>query len=398
MGKRIGDNHPPDCSVDTIIEDPSRRNSYPMVNFDTRPTKLYVDLNAIEHNIKEIRKKLKPQTGIMAVIKAFGYGSGAVNIVNTLIKNGINWLAVAIPEEGIQLREEGVKLPILVFGYPFDLRMIMKYNLTPTISDFELAEELDKLAQKENRIVKIHIEIDTGMGRTGIPEKKSVEFITRILSFKNIQIEGLYTHFAGSDSDMEYTRLQITRFEKILTELKKRNIKIPLVHACNSAGIINFPEAHYDLVRPGLMLYGYYPNENLKNKINLLPSLALKSKITFLKKVPAGTSISYNRTFITNRPSKIATIPLGYADGIKRALSNKGYVMINGMKAPIVGTICMDMFMVDVTHIPNVKAGDDVIIFDDHNITVEELAQICGTINYEIISTISNRIPRVYLK
>ncbi len=365
-----------------------------------RPTRMYVDLNAIAHNIKEIKERLNPETQLMAVIKASGYGSGADNIVNTLIDNGVERLGVAIAEEGIQLREQGVSIPILILIQPFktQLKKFLEYDLIPTITDYELAKELNDICQAVNKAVKIHIEVDTGMGRMGIPHEKAAELIADIGALKNIQVEGIYTHFACSDCNAGYTRSQIQRFEAVLSGLKERGIGIPLKHACNSAAIINFPEAHYDIVRQGLMLYGYYPDQRLRDKLELKPSLTLKSKVAYIKEVPLGTPVSYNCTFTTERVSKIATIPIGYADGYRRELSNKGSVVINGCRAPIVGIVCMDMFMADVTHIPDVKAGDEVILFDNSNITVDEIAQLCRTINYEIISTVGSRVPRVYLK
>ncbi len=365
-----------------------------------RPTRMLVDLRAIEHNIREIARKLRPQTGMIAVIKASGYGSGAGNIVDMLLRNGVSMLAVAIAEEGMELREQGVDIPILVLVQPSreDLGEVVKYGLTPAVSDYELAVQLDNASCSANKITNLHVEVDTGMGRTGISPDKALGLVSALKRLKNVNVEGIFTHFACSDTDAAYTKLQIDKFEKVLEELSKKGIDISIKHACNSAAILNFPEAHYDMVRPGLMLYGYYPNQDLRKEIDLIPSLALKSKVVFLKEVPENTSISYSRTFKTRSASRIATIPIGYADGYRRALSNKGRVVINGVAAPIVGTICMDMCMADVTHIPDVKVGDEVILFDQYNITVEDIAKTCGTINYEIISTIGARVPRVYIR
>lgn len=365
----------------------------------TRPTRMYVDLSAIAHNVKSIKEKLGAETGIMAVVKASGYGSGVKNIINTLVQNGVTRLAVATTEEGCELRENGIGLPVLVITQPFeeDLIKIANHNLIPAISDFEVALELDKMSQRECFTAKCHVEIDTGMGRMGIRPEEAVKFISKIKDLKNIEIEGVFTHFACSDTDVEYTKMQISRFDDVLRNLQEAKIHIPVRHACNSAAIINFPQAHYDFVRPGLMLYGYYPDESLREKIELKPSLTLKSKIIFIKEAAENTPLSYNCTFITKRKSLIATVPIGYADGYKRFLSNRGVVVINGEKAPVVGMVCMDMIMVDVTDIKNVKLGDEVIIFDDKNITVENMAKECGTINYEIISTVGNRVPRIYL-
>jgi len=366
---------------------------------EKRPSQLYVDLKAIMHNVKEIRRLLSPKTEIMAVIKASAYGGGSIEIAKVLVQNGIERFAVAIPEEAIVLRKSGIDKPILVLTPPTlsDLQSIVEYNLIPSISDIETAKELNELCYTNNKRLKIHVEIDTGMGRTGTQPEEAISLITQINTLSSLEVEGLFAHFSSAESDAEYTRKQIYIFEKTVNELIQQGINIAIRHVCNSAGIVLFPETHYEFVRLGLMLYGYYPDEALKGKLSLKPSLILKTKIIHIKDVPAETSISYNRTFTTKRPSRIATLPIGYADGFKRALSNKGFVLVNGRKAPIAGRICMDLSMIDVTDIPNVKKGDEVIIFDNTNITVEELAELCGTISYEIISTISPRIPRVYI-
>jgi len=366
---------------------------------EKRPSQLFVDLKAILHNVKEIRGLLSPKTEIMAVIKASAYGSGSPEIARILVQDGLKRFAVAIPEEAIVLRKSGIDKPILVLTPPMlsDLQTLVECDLTPSISDIETAKKLDELCCTNNKRLKIHVELDTGMGRTGISPKEAISLITQVNDLSNLDVEGLFAHFSSAESDTEYTRKQISLFEKTVNELKQIGINIPIKHVCNSAGIVLFPDVHYEFVRLGLMLYGYFPDETLKDKLSLKPSLILKTKIVHIKDVPAETSISYNRTFITKRPSRIATLPIGYADGFKRALSNKGFVLVNGQKAPIIGRVCMDLSMIDVTDIPNVKKGDEVIIFDNINITVEELAELCGTISYEIISTISPRIPRVYI-
>lgn len=363
-----------------------------------RPSKLYVDLKAILNNLNEIRRFLSPGADIMAVIKASAYGSGSTEIAKFLMENGIKRFAVAIPEEAIVLRKNGIDKPFLILTPPMlsDLPSIVDYDLTPSISDIETAKKLHSLCVEKNKKIKIHIEIDTGMGRTGIQPNEAVPLLTQIQNIANLEIEGLFAHFSSAEADSEYTVKQIADFNKVIEELKSIGINIPIRHSCNSAGIALFPEVHYEFVRAGLMLYGYYPDECLKEKIPLKPSLTLKTEIVHIKDVPPETPISYNRTFITKRASRIAALPIGYADGFKRELSNKGFVLVNGHRAPIIGRVCMDLTMVDVTDIPNVKRGDEVIIFDNTNISVEEIADMCGTISYEIISTISPRIPRIY--
>lgn len=231
----------------------------------------------------------------------------------------------------------------------------------------------------------------------GLTPENTLEFVKKVKKLENIEIEGIYTHFSSADNNVEYTLMQINKFEYVLNSLKENEIKIPYIHASASSGILNFKNAHYNLVRPGIILYGYLPDKSLEGKINLKPSTKLKSTVAFLKTVPKGTKISYSGTYVTTKETKIATIPMGYADGYKRQLSNKADVLINGKRAPIIGTICMDNFMVDVTDIPKIKIGDKVILWNNNEITVEELAKKCDTINYELLSTISRRIPRKYI-
>ncbi|MGE5328071.1 MAG: alanine racemase [Deltaproteobacteria bacterium] len=365
-----------------------------------RPSKLYVDLKAIAHNLNEVRMLLSPKTDIMTVIKASAYGGGSLEIAKALAQNGIKRFAVAIPEEGAALRNSGINKPILVLTPPMlsDLQTIVDYDLIPSIPDIETAKKLDELCSINNKKIKTHIEIDTGMGRTGIQPQEAICLTREIQNLPHLEVEGLFSHFSSAESDADYTKKQITVFEETLNELKSFGINIPIRHVCNSAGITLYPEAHYEFVRLGLMLYGYYPDKSLSKKISLKPSLTLKTDIIHIKEVPPQTSISYNQTFITNRTSRIATLPIGYADGLKRSLSNKGSILVNGQRAPVIGRICMDLTMIDVTDITNVKKGDQAVIFDNTNITVEEIADLCGTINYEIISTISPRIPRVYME
>jgi alanine racemase len=360
---------------------------------------LYINLKSLSHNITQIKNKLNSHTKIMAIIKASGYGSGAAHIAHTLIENGIEFFGVATVFEAIELRKSGVDLPILILDqlFPQDIEKVIEFDLTANVCSFDISQQINVLSNSSGKKTKIHIEVDTGMNRTGLAVNQAVDTIIRINQLDSIIIEGLFTHFACADSSREYTLWQIDQFETLLAELKSKGIEIPIKHACNSAGLLNFPQAHFDMVRPGIMLYGYYPSKNLKDQIDLIPCFALKSQISYIKKVPKGTSISYNSTYVTSKPSTIATIPIGYADGYRRCLSNKGHVMIGGQKANIVGNICMDMFMIDVTHIPDAKTGDEVILFDENNITVDEIADLCGTINYEIISTVGQRVERKYM-
>lgn len=364
-----------------------------------RATKMYVDLSAIDFNLKSIKSKLKEGTNIMPVIKATAYGTGDIGLKDTLLKNNIKIVAVALTEEGVNLRNHEFKMPIVILNQPVEdeIPYIVDNNLTPGIAVLDFAKKLNEYSLTKQVVTNVHVEIDTGMGRIGVKPNEAVSFIKQLKNLSNINVEGIYAHFSSADTSEEYTNMQIKNFEFVVNELKNENIKIKYMHTCNSAGIICYPQAHYNLVRPGISIYGYYPDESMKNKIELRPSAVLKSKISFIKNVDIGTSISYNRKFITKRKSIIATVPLGYADGIRRELTNKGKVCVNGKFAPIVGSVCMDSFMIDVTDIPNLKIGDEVVIFDNVNITLEELARDCHTINYEILSCISNRVPREYV-
>lgn len=279
-----------------------------------------------------------------------------------------------------------------------EIENILKYDITTSCCYIEFLQELNNQAERLNKIAKVHVEIETGMGRTGVQLENLHKFISQALDLKNIKIEGIFTHFAVSDTDLEYTQKQIELFKKAITYAKEKISTIKYVHCGNSGSIINIKDLPGNMIRPGIMLYGYLPDKALKEKVFLKPSCVLKSKVSFIKEVPANTSISYGRTFITKRKSKIANVPIGYADGIRRNLSNKGHVVINGKKAPIVGKVCMDSFMIDVTDIENVKIGDEIYIWDNKQITLEEVAENCDTINYEILSTIQDRVLREIIK
>lgn len=364
-----------------------------------RGSKLYIDLSAIDFNLKSIKSNLRANTEIMPVIKATAYGTGDIGLKEVLLKNNINIVAVALTEEGANLRKHDFKMPIVILNQPLEeeIPYIVENNLTPGIAVLDFAKKLNEYANQKQTTINVHVEIDTGMGRVGVKPEETLEFIKELKELGNINVEGIYTHFSSADSSKEYTNEQISKFQFVVNELEKESIKVKYMHACNSAGIMCYPEAHYNLVRPGISIYGYYPDEGMDCKINLKPSAKLKSKISFIKEVDSGSAISYSRKFVTERKSIIATVPIGYADGIRRELTNKGKVYVNGKIAPIVGTVCMDSFMIDVTDMPNTKIGDEVVIFDNENITLEEVAKQCGTINYEILSGISNRVPRVYV-
>ena len=364
-----------------------------MIDNITRPTVLEVNLDNFKYNIEQIKKFLKPETVVMPVIKADGYGTYINKRLDII--NNFDIVAVAIVDEGVELRKIGYKKDIFILNQPCitEIDKIIENDLSVGLCSNEFLEE----AKKKNSKLRVHIEIETGMGRTGVDLENLDSFIEKIKENSNIKVEGVYTHLSSADEDFEYTRIQLEKFEKGVEKVKE-NFDIKYVHSLASNGIIKFKEYQHNLVRPGIIMYGYESGNGIKEEINLKPVATLKSKITFLKEVEENTSISYGRRYITKRKSKIATVPIGYADGLRRVLSNVGEVIINNQKAPIVGSICMDSFMVDVTDLENVNIGDDVYIWDNKNITLEEIAKKCDTINYEILSTIGKRVPRKFIE
>ena len=360
----------------------------------TRPTVMEIDLDAFEYNVKQIQKYVGKNTKLMPVIKANAYGTYINKRIDIINKFDI--VAVALVDEAVELRKIGYVKEIFVLNQPYkeEIKKIIKNDITIGVSSQDFIEELGKIG----KTVKIHIEIGTGMGRTGINPNKVPKFIAKIKMYPNIKVEGMYTHLSSADYDDEYTKKQLNSF-KLGVELGKEYYgDLKYLHCSASNGILNYSDSYYNLVRPGIILYGYESFDKTMKKIDLKPVCKLKSKITFLKEVDAGTSIGYSRSYITNKKTKVATIPIGYADGLRRALSNKGEVVINGKMVPIIGNICMDGLMADVTELENVALGDDVYIWDNEIITLEEVSKLCDTINYEIMCTISNRVPRVFNK
>jgi alanine racemase len=366
-----------------------------------------INLDNIAHNVREIRRITSKKAEIMGVVKADAYGHGVMEVVKTLLDNGVTHLAVSMLDEAIQLRKCDISVPILVLSYtdPVRAEEVIQYGITQTVFSHDLARALSEAACRLNKKVKIHIKIDTGMTRVGfMPGYSAVKNVVEISRLPGIIIEGLFSHFASADEkDKSYTYMQFERFMSIWTELSRIGVHIPVKHICNSAGVISFPEMHMDMVRPGIILYGLYPSEEVdKSRIDLRPAMSLKANVILVKEVEKNTCISYGRTFTTRRESKIATIPIGYADGYTRLLNGKGRVLINGEIAPIVGRICMDQCMADVTGLAaDVRVGDEAVLFGrqgGHEIRVEEVASQVGTVNYEVVCIVGKRIPRVYLK
>lgn len=369
-----------------------------------------INLDAIKNNILEIKKILKPDTKILGVVKADAYGHGFLEVSKVLIENGADSLGVAFIDEAIQLRDCGIDKPILILGHtPKEYsNILVERDIIPSVFNTELAKSISEEAVKQNKTAKIHIKIDTGMTRIGFlyndDEKiknRTIEQIKEISALKNIEIDGMFTHFASADEeDMSYTDLQFSRFTELAKRLEDIGINIPTKHVCNSAATIQCPDMQLDMVRPGIILYGLYPSDEVdKTKLNLIPAMQFKACITHIKDIEKGTCISYGRTFTAERDMKIATIPIGYADGFSRLLSNNIEVLVGGKKSKLVGRICMDQCMIDITNVNNVNVGDEVVIFGsqgDEVLPVDNISNAIGTINYEMLCIIGKRIPRVY--
>jgi alanine racemase len=371
-----------------------------------RPVYAEIDLDAIAYNMKNIKSLVKDKE-VIAVVKADCYGHGALDVVPTLLENGASRFAVAVLTEGIELRNDNIKAPIMILGYtPIYLgEELITYELEQTVYDLDYAKELSKIALSLNTKAKVHIAIDTGMGRIGfLPAEKAIKDISEICSLDGLDVLGIFTHFSTSDEkDKEYTHEQFEKFTSFTKRLSDLGIKIPIKHASNSGAIMDMPETYLDAVRAGIILYGYYPsNEIKKENLSLKPALTLKASITRVQEMDKDMYISYGKTFKTERKSLIATIPIGYADGYSRLLAKNAKVIVNGKFAPVVGRICMDQCMIDVTNIEgDVKVGDEVIILGEQGnlrFNADDFAEIMGTINYEILCMLKYRIPRVYIK
>jgi len=370
-----------------------------------RPAWAEINLDLIAHNIGLFRKQVGPVTEIMAVVKADGYGHGAIKIAETALQAGASSLAVAFVDEAVDLRQAGITAPIQILGYtdPSLFKKLIQYNLTPTIFGLDTAEQFSSQARQHNVALPVHIKVDTGMGRIGLLPEEALEVITRIARLDGLKIEGIFTHLAAAEeSDRSYTAEQLLLFNRILDGCLERGISFPLIHAANSAAALNHPKSRFNIIRLGLSMYGHYPAAEMREiEPKLKPALSFKSRVILVKKIPAGRAISYGCTYHTNRESLIATIPVGYADGYSRLLSNKGQVLIRGCRVPVVGTICMDQMMVDVTDVPGVRLGDEVVLYGRQGfeeIKVEEAAELIGTINYELLCGVSKRVPRYYFK
>ena len=364
-----------------------------------RPVWAEIDLSAITHNVREIKKSLRPGVKFCAVVKADAYGHGAVAVARTVLSAGADRLAVAILGEAIELREAGFLAPIQVLGYtpPHQARTVAVYDIAQTVYSMDGVRALAAAGVETGKPVKLHIKIDTGMGRIGIGPEEAGDFAAAVAAMSGVEIEGVFSHFATADADdKSYAYEQYGRFEEALERIKAKGIDIPIKHIANSAATLEMPDTHLDMVRPGIILYGLWPSPEVKQNMTLVPAMCLKARIAYVKNVPAGSGISYGRSYIAATESKIATLPIGYADGWTRLLSGRTDVLINGSRAPLVGRICMDQCMADVTDIADVKDGDTAILFGTPALTTDEVADILGTINYELVCLVGKRVPRVY--
>mgnify|MGYP000581789655 FL=1 len=363
-----------------------------------------ISLEAIGHNIREVKKRLPEGVKLLGVVKANAYGHGAVPVASYL-ENQVDYFATATIEEAVELRENGISAPILILGYvsPSQYGDLVEYDITQTIDSYAQALALEKEAARQNRKAKAHLAVDTGMTRIGFQvTEHDADEAAKIADLPHIELEGMFTHFSCADQeDKTYCSMQMEKYDKMTALLAERGVTIPLRHICNSAGIMEFDDHRFEMVRSGIITYGIYPSEEVKKeRLDLIPALSWKSHVIHVKEVGPGIGVSYGATYVTEKPmTRIATVSAGYADGYPRALSNQGCVLIHGKKAPIIGRICMDQMMVDVTDIPDVQVEDVVTLVGtdgDETITIEGIANPAARFDYEMLCDISSRVTRVY--
>ena len=366
------------------------------------PTYASVNLTALAHNLSCIRRYLSPGCEVMAIVKANAYGHGAVDITQALARQGIGRFAVASLDEGVTLRQAGISAPIVVLGALFEEQIadLIAHRLTPVVGDAQLLPALAKAARSHPTPYPIHLKVETGMGRLGFSPEELLSLLDDPILQSPLLVEGMMTHLADADgADSAFTERQLAAFRAMLEQIRQRGLPLPLVHTANSAAIVRFPEAHFSLVRPGIMLYGYHTLPASFPAPDLQPVLSLRTTIAQLRTIPRGGTVSYNRTFVATRPTRIAVLPIGYADGYSRRLSNRGSVLIQGRRAPIVGLVCMDMIMVDVTDFAQLQVGEIATLIGQQggeSIGADEIADWIGTIPYEVLCGIGSRVPRLY--
>lgn len=377
-----------------------------------------IDLVAYRHNIAELRRLARPEARFMAVVKANGYGHGAVEVSRVALESGADCLGVARLHEAVELRAAGIESPILIFGSTPEefVETLLDLDLTQAVFSRESAEVLSGRAASGGKRLHVHIKVDTGMGRLGLltDEPRAEEAtasaanhrvgeVRAIATLPGLEVEGLFTHFATADhADKTYAERQLQRFDDLVASLKQEGIEFPVNHAANSAALLDMPDSHLDMVRPGIATYGLYPSAEVEqSRVELKPILEWKARIIQLKEVPAGFGVSYGITYETPQPTTLATVAVGYADGLPRGLSSRGQMLVGGQRVPIVGRVCMDLTLLDVGEVPGVTEGDEVVILGrqgDEVLTADEMATTLDTINYEIVSTITSRVPRIYLR
>jgi alanine racemase len=361
-----------------------------------------IDLGAVAHNFKVLKSHLPAATRMMAAVKANAYGHGILEVSERLAASGVDYLGVACVDEAFFLRCHRIKTPILHLGAYLkgDVEFLVRHDITATVTDLSLARGLNEAARRLKKKAKVHVKIDTGMGRLGVWHGEADDFVLKVCGLPHVTVEGLYTHFPSADSDEAFTRSQITVFCSLVDRLRLKGVEIPFKHLANSVAVLGFEDAHFNLVRPGLALYGLYPREDLKKRVALKPVMSFKTKIAYLKTLEKGRSVSYGRTYVARRRTRVATLPVGYGDGYNRLLSNRGQVLVRGRLCPVVGVVCMDQTMVDVGAVPQARVEDTVVLIGSSKgraIRVEEIARLCGTIPYEVVCWISPRVRRVYL-
>ena len=363
-------------------------------------TWIEVDLNAIEHNLKAIKSKVGSGTKILSIVKADAYGHGAVKASQTLEQNGTDMFGVAFPGEGIELRKNNITIPILILNPVLSeqIEEVIQHSLGVTVNSLDIANEISKTAKKCHRNIRIHVEIDTGMGGAGICPDKALSFIKALLLIENLEIEGVFTHFSSSEEkDKSFTYEQNRKFKEVIKLLDNENISIPLIHAANSAAILDIPDSHFNMVRPGLILYGIFPSNYVSRNIDIKQAMSFKTRIINLKQLDPGSVIGYGRSFEIMKQTTVATVPVGYKDGLSRGFSNLGEVLVRGKRVPIIGRVCMDRCFIDVTNLSSVEIGSEVILFGNRGnetISIESAAELIGTIPYEIVCNAGTITPK----
>lgn len=370
-----------------------------------RDTIVEIDLDAIAQNVVAFRRHLGNKAKILATVKGDAYGHGAIHVAKAALEAGAEGLCVSFIDEAIELRKAGIKAPILVFSYtPTDvLELALQYRLMLTVYSEDTLTALQHLVRSSGQSIKIHVKVDTGMGRLGLQPQEVLPFVQKAMSEPLLEVDGLYTHFSTADEgDKAYTNRQVQAFQRVIDELAAAGIHLPCIHAANSAAAIDLPEYAFDMIRLGISLYGLYPSVEVNHQaVALQPALSLKSRVIRCEKPPAGTGISYGRLFTTTGNETIATVPVGYADGFSRRLSERGFALVHGKRVPIVGRVCMDHIMLDVSAIPDVAVGEEVVLYGrqgEECISVNEVATLLGTISHEVVCMLNHRVPRVYLR